>query len=113
VIFENSTKVVPCIYEEVFLSAPPLPPVEIRKFTMRTEPKKLSKQQKQILKRLEGTGGLPVSLLYKSGAANLRSVQASVSRAVSRLQARGLVERISIRGVGDRNVPGVRLIEKS
>ncbi len=80
---------------------------------MRTELKKLSRQQKSILRKLEGTNGLPISHLYKSSALNLRAVQASVSRALSRLQDRGLVERLSILGIGDRRVPGVRLAGKS
>ncbi len=78
---------------------------------MRTEQKKLSKQQKYILKRITGKECLPVSYLYNSGTDNRRSVQASASRAISRLQDRGLVERVSIPGPSGRHVPGVRLVK--
>ena len=74
---------------------------------------KLSKQQKKILSLLSAaeSGELPVSRLYPRGG-NVRSIQASASRAINRMVVRGLVERDSLL-VGDRKAPVVRLRGKS
>ncbi len=66
---------------------------------------KLSKQQRAILAALEEQSPLAIKTLYEPK--NLVA-RASTSRAISRLQDRKLVERVSI-AHDRRRIPGVRL----
>jgi DNA-binding MarR family transcriptional regulator len=69
------------------------------------EQTKLSKQQRAILAALEAQSPLAIKTLYEPK--NLVA-RASTSRAISRLQDRKLVERVSIE-CDRRRIPGVRL----
>ena len=66
---------------------------------------KLSKLQKQILAELAGRDCVTVRALREHFPTTLRP---SLSRAISRLQDRGLVERVSLQ-IGKRTAPAVRL----
>lgn len=70
--------------------------------------RKLSKLQRQILTLLSDRDSVTVTALREHFPATL---PASLSRAISRLQDRGLVERVSL-VIGDRRAPAVRLATK-
>ncbi len=76
---------------------------------------KLSKLQKQILAQLDGRDSITVQALREHFAAittsSDKTLRASLSRSISRLQDRGLVERVSLQ-VGTRRAPAVRLAEE-
>ena len=75
---------------------------------------KLSKLQKQILAELAGRDCMTVRALRERFAATTsreKTLRASLSRAISRLQDRGLVERVSLE-IGKRRAPAVRIVDK-
>jgi predicted transcriptional regulator len=74
---------------------------------------KLSKLQKRILHEVAKSedGVVSVSSLYDPHAENLNAARAATSRAISRLQDRGLVERLAVSspGLAGRKVPAIRI----
>jgi DNA-binding MarR family transcriptional regulator len=62
---------------------------------MKPAQKKLSKLQKSILEKIAKSkkGFVRVSSLYDPAAPNLNAARAATSRALARLQARGLIVR--------------------
>ncbi len=76
---------------------------------------KLSKLQKQILAELIGRDCVTVRMLHEHFTATTtgteETLRASLSRAISRLQDRGLVERVSLE-IGKRRAPAVRIVDK-
>src|ERR1700686_1649748 len=76
---------------------------------------KLSKFQKLILAQLHGRDCITVQALREHFAAMTatsdKTLRASLSRSLSRLQDRGLLERVSLQ-VGTRRAPAVRLTKE-
>jgi len=73
---------------------------------------KLSRLQKSILSALADSREkiVPVRSLYDPSATNLKAIRATVSKAITRLESRGLVERVSVSTpeLKRRKIPAIR-----